>query len=290
MVEPVPGILDQILAARRKRLEEARARVPLALLEQSIEARTEYRDFAPAISSRNHAAERGGLRVIAELKRASPSGGILRRDYSCTEIARSYESAEASALSVLTEPDFFQGTLKDLAEVRKAVRLPVLRKDFILDPYQVFESVAAGADALLLIVTALDDRELHSLIELCHRLRVAALVEVHTAEELDRAIAAGARILGVNNRNLKTLDVDLETSFRLRARIPPGCLAVSESGIQSAGDLRRLSEAEFDAALIGERFMKAPDPGRELAEMLHLAFDLARRDGPPPAVGTRDWK
>ena len=257
-------VLDKILSARRKRVEEARARVPFERLEQAAAARRDYRDFAAALSA-------APLRVIAELKRASPSRGLLRREYRRRELAQSYESAGAAALSVLTEEDFFMGSLHDLEEVRAAVRLPVLCKDFILDAYQVYESVAAGADALLLIVAALEDRELRSLIELCHRLRVATLVEVHTAEELDRAIAAGARILGVNNRNLKTLEVDLETSFRLRERIPAGCLAVSESGIRSAADLQRLSEAGFDAVLIGERFMEAPHPGRELGALLEGA-------------------
>jgi indole-3-glycerol phosphate synthase len=176
----------------------------------------------------------------------------------------------------LTEKDFFGGSLQDLQEARGAVRLPVLRKDFILDPYQVYESVAAGADALLLIVAALSDEDLRKLLGLCDRLHIAALVEVHTAPELERALAAGARIIGVNNRNLRTLEVSLETSLRLRSKIPPGCLAVSESGIKTAADLHRLSEAGFNAALIGERFMTAPDPGQELAEMLRLASTLGK--------------
>lgn len=281
MAESAASVLDNILAARRKRVEEARARVPLARLEEAAARRRDYRDFATALSGST-------LRVIAELKQASPSRGLLRRDYRCRELAKGYESAGAAALSVLREEDFFLGSLGDLEAARAAVHLPVLCKDFILDAYQVYESVAAGADALLLIVAVLEDRELRSRIELCHRLRVAALVEVHTAEELDRAIAAGARIFGVNNRNLKTLDVNLETSFRLRAKIPAGCLAVSESGIKSAADLQRLSEVGFDAVLIGERFMEAPDPGRELAQMLHLAFDPAQRRGQPPAARAGD--
>jgi indole-3-glycerol phosphate synthase len=259
-VESPATVLDKILLARRKRVEEARARVPFARLEAAV-AHRDHRDFAGALSG-------APLRVIAELKRSSPSRGLLRREYRRRELAQGYESAGAAALSVLTEEDFFMGSLRDLEEVREAVGLPVLCKDFILDAYQVYESVAAGADALLFIVAALEDRELRSLIELSQRLGVAALVEVHTAEELDRALAAGARILGVNNRDLRTLEVDLETSLRLRERIPAGCLAVSESGIKTAADLRRLSEVGFDAVLIGERFMEAPDPGRELAALL----------------------
>jgi indole-3-glycerol phosphate synthase len=269
MAEPEVSVLDDILTARRKRVDEARVRVPLACLEEAAGRRRDYRDFAKALCG-------PALRIVAELKRASPSRGLLRREYRRRELAQGYESAGAAALSVLTEEDFFLGSLGDLAEARTAVRLPVLRKDFILDAYQVYESVAAGADAVLLIVAALEDRELRSLFELCQRFGMAALVEVHTAEELDRAIAAGARIIGVNNRNLKTLEVDLETSLRLRAKIPAGCLAVSESGIKTPADLQRLSKAGFDAVLIGERFMEAPDPGRELAALLEEAGLAAR--------------
>jgi indole-3-glycerol phosphate synthase len=259
-------------------------------LQQAVEARSDFRDFAAAISRCEPEAGHATLRVIAELKHASPSGGVLRQDYRCREIARSYESAGASALSVLTEEDFFRGSLDDLVEVRGAVRVPVLRKDFIVDAYQVYEAVAAGADALLLIVAALEDKTLRELFELSRRLRIAALVEVHTEQELDRALDAGARILGVNNRNLQTLGVDIETSFRLKGKIPAGCLAVSESGMKTAADLRRVSEAGFDAVLIGEHFMKVPDPGRELAEILRLAFGPAHRPGQRPCSGPTDWK
>jgi indole-3-glycerol phosphate synthase len=264
MAELAKTVLEDIIALRRGRVEAARARVPLGLLEQTVEKRSDYRDFAGAISG-------GNLRVIAELKRASPSRGVLCDEYKPREIARAYESAEAAALSVLTEEDFFMGSLNDLQAARGAVRLPVLRKDFILDGYQVFESVAAGADALLLIVATLSDEDLGNLLQLCERLRIAALVEVHTEPELARALAAGARIIGVNNRNLKTLEVSLDTSFRLRAKIPPECLAVSESGIKTAADLRRLSDAGFSAVLIGERLMEAADPGKELAGLMEGA-------------------
>lgn len=264
------SVLEGIVAMRRRRIEEARAHMPLGQLEEAAEARSERRDFAAALSG-------GSLRVIAELKRASPSQGLFCRDYRPRRIAEAYAEAGARALSVLTEEDFFLGSLGDLQEVRGAVGLPVLRKDFILDGYQVFESVAAGADALLLIVAALTDRDLRNLLELCDRQRVAALVEVHTEEEVDRALAAGARIIGINNRNLNTMQVSLETSFRLRAKIPPTRLAVSESGIKSAADLERLAVAGFNAVLIGERLMTAPDPGRELAALLEGAKGLAHR-------------
>jgi len=269
MPELAKTVLDDIIALRRRRIQEAQMRVPLGLLEQAAEKRSDYRDFARAISGEN-------LRVIAELKPASPSRGVLCQEYNPREMARGYESAEASALSVLTEKDFFGGSLEDLQAARGAVQLPVLRKDFILDPYQVYESVAAGADALLLIVAALSDAELRDLLGLCARVGIAALVEVHTEAELDRALAADARIIGANNRDLRTFEVNLETSFRLRPKIPPRCLAVSESGIKTAVDLRRLSEAGFDAVLIGERFMTEADPGKALADLLRLVSEGAR--------------
>jgi indole-3-glycerol phosphate synthase len=235
--------------------------VALETLQRAAEARVERRDFAAALAT-------GPLRVIAELKRASPSRGVLREDFRLDEIARSYEAAGASALSVLTEERFFLGSLADLEAARAAVRLPVLRKDFIITDYQIYESVAAGADALLLIVAALSDEDLRSFLALCRDLRIAPLVEVHDEIELERAVQAGATILGVNNRDLKTLEVDLATSFRLRAGIPAGCIAVSESGIKTPEDLRRIAEAGFDAVLIGERFMTAADPGAALRQIL----------------------
>jgi indole-3-glycerol phosphate synthase len=270
------AVLNEIVQKRRARLAEAKARVPLATLEKSARGREGLRDFAGAIASWR------GLRVVAELKRASPSGGMLRQDYSPRAIALGYEAAGAAALSVLTEEDHFLGSLQHLVEARAAGRLPVLRKDFILEPYQVFESAAAGADALLLIVAALDDRELRELMKLSKELALAALVEVHDEAELERALAAGAKLIGVNNRDLKTLEVDLETSFRLRPRIPAGVIAVSESGIRTPVDLNRLEQAGFDAALIGERFMASEDPGHELAEFLRVEVG-ARRGAPPRA-------
>ena len=261
--------LDEIVAARRKDVEEARSRVPLGHLQNAAERRHEWRDFAAALS-------RESISVIAEMKKASPSRGLMRADYRPRTLAQNYEAVGAAALSVLTEERYFQGDLTDLIDARDAVSLPVLRKDFILDGYQVYESAASGADALLLIVAALSDKDLRSLIELAHVVNLAALVEVHTAEELERALAAGARILGVNNRNLKTLEVDLATSFELAAKIPADCLAVSESGIRTSDDLKRLAKAGYDAALIGEAFMTADDPGRELATMLDAAARCGR--------------
>jgi indole-3-glycerol phosphate synthase len=268
------SLLDRILAVRRARLEAAKQEMPLDRVRSAAEERLnrgpQRRDFAAALTA-------PGLGVIAELKQASPSRGMLSHDYRPVEIARGYEAAAAAAFSVLTEEEFFRGSLSHLREAREAVNLPVLRKDFIIDPYQVFESVAAGADALLLIVAALPAPDLSGLIELSSRLKIAALVEVHNEEETRRAVAAGARIIGVNNRDLSTFEVKLETSFRLRPAIPAGILTVSESGISTLDDLKRLSAAGFDAALIGERLMTQPDPGRALADLLSKNSGVAQR-------------
>jgi indole-3-glycerol phosphate synthase len=263
-------ILEEIIAERRRRLTIARQRMPLIMLKKTLETERVTRDFAAALSG-------PGIHVIAELKQASPSRGLLRNDYRPRELAQGYEAGGAAALSVLTEEDYFRGSLANLIDARNAVGLPVLRKDFIVEAYQVYESAAAGADALLLIVAALEDDVLREMIELARSLHIAALVEVHTEEELDRAAAVGARIIGVNNRNLKTLEVDIQTSFRLRARIPAECIAVSESGIKTPEDLRRLAEAGFNAALIGESLMLNEDPGRELARLLEGARSPAAR-------------
>jgi indole-3-glycerol phosphate synthase len=262
--------LDEIMAACQEQVKEARARIPLDQVQAAALARHERRDFAGALS-------RDGLRIIAELKKASPSRGLFRQDYGCRELAQGYEAAGAAALSVLTEGHFFQGSLTDLIDARDAVGLPVLRKDFIFDTYQVYESAAANADALLVIVAAVPDKVLRELIEVCHRLEITALVEVHTEKEVGRAVSAGASIIGVNNRNLETFEVTLETSLRLRDRIPSNCLAVSESGIKATADLLRLHEAGYDAVLIGEHLMTAQDPGGELAAMIEGYKEAARQ-------------
>ena len=266
--EPGRTILDDIVSTRRRTLEETRCAVPLERVQQLAEARQERRDFAAALAPSTDSGALPGLRVIAEIKRASPSRGLLRQHYRRREIALGYAAGGASALSVLTEEHYFLGSTRDLAEVRQAVEIPVLRKDFILESYQVYESVAVGADALLLIVAVLPERDLRSLLDLCKQLRIAALVEVHTEAEVERAAAAGAQIIGVNNRNLKTLEVNLETSLQLGEKMPRGCLAISESGIKTAADLRRIHDAGFNAVLMGERLMSQADPGKALQELL----------------------
>jgi len=210
----------------------------------------------------------GRVNVIAECKRRSPSRGVLAADYEPVAIARHYELGGAAAISVLTEPTFFDGSLEHLAAVRAAVNIPLLRKDFIVDEYQLFEARAAGADAILLIVAALGQRALRQLQERAWELGLAALVEVHNEEELERAVDSGARLIGVNNRNLRTLSVDVEASFRLASRIPAQAIAVSESGLQSRADLEQLSVAGYRAFLIGERFMTDSDPAAAIRTLI----------------------
>lgn len=257
-------LLDAIVAATRKRVEDARADLGAAALARAAGAAAPPRGFHAAL-----AAE--GVRVIAECKRRSPSRGVLRTAYDPAAIARGYDAAGAAAISVLTEPTFFDGTLDHLRAVRDAVDLPILRKDFIVDAYQLLEARAAGADAVLLIVAALDDDALADLGSAARDLGLDVLVEVHDERELDRALAAGATIVGVNNRNLRTLAVDVDASFRLAARMPAGVLAVAESGLRTGEDVRRLREVGYQAFLIGERFMSAADPGAVLAVLLEDA-------------------
>jgi len=254
-------VLDRILHARRLEVGHRKRVLPEAALRYGVNAATPLRDFSAALT-------RDSLNVIAELKPASPSKGILRDPFNPVELARSFEAAGAVVLSVLTESEFFRGSLKNLRDARNAVKLPVLRKDFIFDPWQVWETRANDADSFLLIVAALGDELLRDLITLGRELRMEPLVEVHTAAELDRAVAAGARIIGVNNRDLKTLDLRVETSFELIERVPDACIAVSESGLRTHDDLARLRDAGFDAFLIGESLMLSPDPAVALGTFL----------------------
>jgi indole-3-glycerol phosphate synthase len=255
------GLLDAIVAATRKRVEDARARTGAAALSRAAAAATPPRGFRAALAV-------DGVRVIAECKRRSPSRGVLRMAYDPVAIAHGYAAAGAAAISVLTEPTFFDGALDHLQAVRAAVDVPVLRKDFVVDAYQLLEARAAGADAVLLIVAALDDAELRTLSGAARDLGLDVLVEVHDEAELERADAAGATLIGVNNRNLRTLAVDVEASLRLAARLPEGALAVAESGLRAGEDLRRLRTVGYQAFLIGERFMSADDPGAALRGLL----------------------
>jgi indole-3-glycerol phosphate synthase len=254
-------VLDRILEARRADLDHRKRVLPETALKYGVKAAEPLRDFSAALS-------REGLNVLAELKPASPSRGVLREDFDPVALAGALASAGAAALSVLTEPEFFGGSLKNMRDARKSVRLPVLRKDFIFDPWQIWEARANDADSFLLIAAALDDSQLRDLIALGRELGMEPLVEVHTLQELDRALATSARIIGVNNRDLKTLSVHVETSYELIERIPDDCIAVSESGLRTHEDLLKLRAAGFDAFLIGEHLMLAPDPAAALTALL----------------------
>ena len=269
-----PDLLRTIIAATEQIVEVRREAEPLALLEKRASTRMPRGDrFEAGLSAT------GRVNVIAECKRRSPSRGVLAANYDPVAIARSYEAGGAAAISVLTEPTFFDGALEHLAAVREAVGVPLLRKDFIVDDYQVFEARANGADAILLIVAGLGQAQMQRLQLLAWDLGLAALVEVHDEEELARAVDIGARMIGVNNRNLRTLTVDKEASYRLAARMPKDIVAVSESGLQTRDDLERLSAAGYRAFLIGERFMTDPDPAMAIRSL--IAMDEARTASGP---------
>jgi indole-3-glycerol phosphate synthase len=270
-VTPSSDLLAAILAATRRIVEVREEREPM----RGLAARAEQRTARPG-TFRAALSRTDQVNIIAECKRRSPSRGVLRAEYDAAEIARGYVRSGAAAISVLTEPTFFDGSLDDLAAVRAAVAAPILRKDFIVSEYQLLEARAAGADAVLLIVAALQPAELRRLAARADQLGLDALVEVHAADELAVALDAGAGIIGVNNRNLRTLAVDLGVSDDLIARIPKGVVAVSESGLKTAADLTRLTALGYHAFLIGERFMVEPDPGEALR-----AFLEEKRAGAP---------
>ncbi len=258
-------VLEMIVAATRRIVAVRREREQDADLEARASRRQPQTGrFREALSVPNR------INIIAECKRRSPSRGVLRADYDPVAIATGYERAGAAALSILTEPTFFDGSLEHLAAVRETVRLPLLRKDFIVDSYQLLEARANGADAVLLIVAALGESDLRTLLSAARAFGLAALVEVHDEAEVERALEAGAEIVGVNNRNLRTLDVDVHVSERAAARIPSTVVAVSESGIKTAEDVSRLQAMGYRAFLIGERFMTAANPGLALSELLSM--------------------
>ncbi len=258
------AILDRIVEARREAVAHRKRVLPLPVLRLAVEKDKKAappRDFAGAL-------RRSGLNVIAELKKASPSRGLLREEFHPAVLAAELERAGAAALSVLTEEEFFQGSLEDLKQARKQTSLPVLRKDFLFDRWQIWEARAAGADSFLLIAAILADGALGELLELGRGLAIEPLVEVHTREELERALRAGARIIGVNNRDLHTFEERLSTSLELIDAIPDDCIAVSESGLGSRQELEQLRAAGFDAFLIGEHLMQAADSAAALRDLL----------------------
>jgi len=257
-------ILDQIVADNLRELEARKGSVPLAELQRLALEQPPPLDFASALCGDR-------IQLIAEVKKASPSRGIIRADFNPVEIAKIYASSGASAISVLTEAKYFKGSLNHLRDVRNALvnkRLPLLRKDFLSDPYQIYESRTYGADSLLLIVATLTPKKLEELLGLSHQLGMSCLVEVHNEAELEIALNSRAKILGINNRDLNTFNVDLATTKRLRPLIPPDRIVVSESGIKNRSDMEKLEEWGVDAALIGESLMSEPDIAAKMKELL----------------------
>jgi indole-3-glycerol phosphate synthase len=260
----VSDILERILDAKRREVAEAKARVPVARLREQVAAAGAPRGFEKALGAR---AAAGKPAVSAEIKRASPSKGLIRADFDPARIARSYEANGAACLSVLTDREFFGGCADDLLAAREACTLPVLRKDFIVDPYQLHESRAWGADCILLIVAALGGAELKALEEEAFSLGLDVLVECHDAAQLDVALGLRSPLIGINNRDLRTFETRLETTLALVDRIPKGRLLVTESGIAQPADVIRLQSAKVSAYLVGSAFMAAEDPGKELSRL-----------------------
>lgn len=257
-------VLKQILARKAQEVAERSWRVSLAELAARSKDAPPVRGFAAAMQARIAC---GQAAVIAEVKKASPSKGIIRADFDPAAIGRSYAAGGATCLSVLTDVDFFQGADTYLQQARAACALPVLRKDFVIDPYQVYEARALGADCILLIVAALDDARLRELALLAADLGMDVLVEAHDADELERALDTPARLIGINNRNLRTFEVSLDTTLALRERVPAERILVTESGIATRADVMRMREAGVHAFLVGETFMRAADPGMELRKL-----------------------
>jgi indole-3-glycerol phosphate synthase len=263
--------LDRILAHTLLEVRDRRATADVALLEHQA-AEHHPRGFEAALRR----AATSGPAIIAELKKASPSRGLIRTDFDPVVLARSLEAAGAAALSVLTDREFFQGSLENLTRASASVRIPCLRKDFILDPFQIMEARAAGADAILLIVAALSDADLKNLHAEATRMELDVLCEVHDREELDRAVALGFTVIGVNSRNLHTMEVDPQTQIDLAQLLPSKVLRVAESGIRQPSDIAQMAEAGYDAFLVGESLMRQPDPAVALAALLERQYSPER--------------
>ncbi len=255
-------ILDQIVAVKRQEVAAAKKRKSLELVRSDALSRVLTRDFVGAM---REMIAQGKPAVIAEIKKASPSKGVLREEFIPADIAQSYAESGAACLSVLTDVQFFQGSVDYLKQARASCQLPVLRKDFMVDPYQIYESRSMGADAVLLIAACLDDAQMADFESIALGLDMAVLVEVHDAQELDRALKLRTPLIGINNRNLKTFEVSLETTLSLRASVPAGRILVTESGIHTREDVLRMGAAGVSAFLVGEAFMRAPEPGDALA-------------------------
>jgi indole-3-glycerol phosphate synthase len=264
------SILHDILQRTRADVLDRRARAPLAELKARCRDCPPARDFMGALRRERGTDGRraGPIRVIAEVKKASPSKGVIRADFAPAELAHAYARAGAQAISVLTDEPFFQGSLEDLTAVRKAVDLPILRKDFHVDPYQLWEARAAGADAILLIVAALEPAELLDLMGLSRELTLAALAEVHTRQELETVLTCGARLVGINNRDLQSFAVSLDTTFGLIPHVPPDVVLLSESGIGRREEVARLASAGVDGILVGEGLLRHEDVGEALRNLV----------------------
>ena len=257
-------ILDKIVAVKHQEVAAARKRLSLETVRADAESRVLTRDFVGALKAKIAA---GKPAVIAEIKKASPSKGVLREDFIPADIAQSYAECGAACLSVLTDVQFFQGQVDFLKQARASCQLPVLRKDFMVDPYQIYESRSMGADCVLLIAACLDDAQMKDMEAIARGLDMAVLVEVHDGAELDRALQLKTPLIGINNRNLKTFEVTLDTTLALKANVPADRLLVTESGILSRDDVLRMGAAGINAFLVGEAFMRAPEPGEALAAL-----------------------
>ncbi|NVM22119.1 MAG: indole-3-glycerol phosphate synthase TrpC [Desulfobacterales bacterium] len=256
-------ILDQIVAHKQQELERSKEAMPLAALKERVGFADTARGFRHAL------AQSSDIALIAEVKKESPSAGLIRKDFDPVEIAKIYEDCGAAAVSVLTDEHFFAGSLSIMQQVKQAVSIPVLRKDFIIDPYQLYEARAFGADAVLLIAAILSDEKLRRLLALCKELELDALVEVHDVTERDRAVKAGAEIIGINNRDLRTFAVDLSTTMNLAPGIPEQVICVSESGIKTPDDVNSLRQAGIDAMLVGTALMEAENIEAKIKELLN---------------------
>jgi indole-3-glycerol phosphate synthase len=254
-------VLVKIVAAKKREVAEKQRSLPLANLKARLSSNNAPRDFATAIKGNS-------IKLVAEVKKASPSRGVLVREFDPVALASTFESGGAAAISVLTETAYFQGNLKYLEQIREKVGLPLLRKDFIFDEYQVYESAACGADALLLIASILSPDQLRGLLEVSHGLGLPCLVEVHDEKELDKALNSSADIIGINNRDLNTFKTDIETTRRLRPLVPGGKIVVSESGIVCREDVKKLREWAVDAVLVGEALVTAPDIPARIKELM----------------------
>lgn len=259
-------ILKKIVAVKHEEIALSLRKKSLAAVRADAESRVLTRDFVGAI---RHKIDNGQAAVIAEIKKASPSKGVLREDFMPADIAQTYAEHGAACLSVLTDVQFFQGSADYLKQARASCDLPVLRKDFMVDPYQVYEARVMGADCILLIAACLDDAQMKDMEAVARSMDMAVLVEVHDAEELARALKLKTPLVGINNRNLRTFEVSLDTTLGMMKDVPSDRILVTESGILSSADVQKMREAHVNAFLVGEAFMRAPDPGKALADLFH---------------------